>query len=188
MSNSPFQRAAAKLSIASLDGPDDLIVEAQYNPRELEISQTVGWGDHDALAGQTKNTVTEFAGTKPQTMKIELLFDGYETDGVAGKCTVEEHIARIKKLATVRYPDSTKDYERRPHYCLVAWGERGLPPLRCVIESITTKYTMFSRTGQVLRATVTLAVKEIDISAIAREEAHRDGMKNDMNRRRGYRV
>lgn len=185
MSNPPFQRAAAKLSIASLDGPIDLIVEAQYNPKELEVSQTVGWGDHPALAGQTKNTVTEFAGTKPQTMKIELLFDGYESNGVAGKCTVEEHIARIKKLATVRFPHSEQENERRPHYCLVAWGERGVPALRCVIESITTKYTMFSRTGQVLRASVTIAVKEIDMAAIAREEEFRDAQKLAMNRRRG---
>jgi len=183
MSNLPFQRAAAKLSIASLD--EDLVVEAQYNPKELEVSQTVGWGDHEALAGQNKNTVTEFGGTKPQTMKIELLFDGYETDGVAGKCTVEEHIARLKKLVTVRFPDSTKEDDRRPHYCLVAWGERGVPALRCVIESITTKYTMFSRTGQVLRATVTLAVKEIDMAAIAREQQHREEQRTAMNRRRG---
>jgi hypothetical protein len=187
MSNRPFQRAAAKLSIASLDA-SDLLVEAQYNPKELQISQTVGWSDHESLAGQNQNTLTECGGTKPQTLSIELLFDGYETDGVAGKCAVEEHIARLKKLVTVRYPDSTKDHERRPHYCLVAWGERGVPPLRCVIESLTTKYTMFSRTGQVLRATVTVTVKEIDIAAIAREEAYREGMKNDMNRRRGYRV
>ncbi len=181
-----FQRAATKLSIASLD--DDVTVEAQYNPKELQISHTIGWSDHPSIAGQNTNTLTEFAGTKPQTLSIELLFDGYETDGVAGTCTVEEHIARLKTLATVRFPDSEKEHERRPHYCLVAWGERGLPPLRCVIESLTTKYTMFSRTGQVLRATVTVAVKEIDIAAIAREQAFRDAMKNDLNRRRGHRV
>lgn len=187
MSNRPFQRAAAKLSIASLD-VSDLTVEAQYNPKELQISHTVGWSDHPSIAGQNTNTLTEFAGTKPQTMSIELLFDGYETEGVAGKCTVEEHIARLKQLVTVRLPDSSKEHERRPHYCLVAWGERGVPALRCVIESLTTKYTMFSGTGQVLRATVTVAVKEIDIAAIAREQAYRDGRTVEMNRRRGYPV
>ena len=185
MSNRPFQRAAAKLSIASLDD-SDLLVEAQYNPAVLQVSQTVGWSDHASIAGQNKNTLTEFAGTKPQTMSIELLFDGYETEGVAGTCTVEAHIARLKQLATVRFPESSEEHERRPHYCLVAWGERGVPALRCVIESLTTKYTMFSRTGQVLRATVTVAVKEIDLAAIAREQAYREARTTEMNRRRGY--
>ena len=147
-----FRRAPAKLSIASLDGPIDLIVEAQYNPTELQITQPIGWVDHQSTTGQHKDIVTEFGGTKPQTMQIELLFDGYETGGVAGKFTVTQHIARLKQLATVRDPTSSEEDERRPHHCLVAWGERGLPALRCVIENLTTKYLMFSPTGQVLRA------------------------------------
>lgn len=187
MSNQiPFQRAPAKLSIASLDGPIDLVVEAQYNPKDLQITQPISWTDHASTTGQNKDIVTEFGGAKPQTMQIELLFDGYETGGVAGKFTVAQHIARLKQLATVRYPGSDKEDERRPHYCLVAWGERGLPALRCVIENLTTKYLMFSPSGQVLRATCTVSVKEVDPAAIAREQRHREERKNTINRRRGF--
>jgi hypothetical protein len=180
-----FQRAPAKLSIASLDGPIDLVVEAQYNPKELQLTQPIGWTDHVSTTGQNKDVVTEFGGAKPQTLQLELLFDGYETGGVAGKFTVAQHIARLKQLATVRSPSSDKEDERRPHYCLITWGERGLPALRCVIENLTTKYLMFSPFGQALRAMCTVNVKEVDMAAIAKEQRNREERKNTINRRRG---
>ena len=49
---------------------------------------------------------------------------------------------------------------RRPHHCVVSWGDRGLPKFQCVIESLSTKYTMFSSDGKPLRATCTVKLKE----------------------------
>jgi hypothetical protein len=43
---------------------------------------------------------------------------------------------------------------------VVAWGDRGLPKFQCVIESLSTKYSMFSSDGQPLRATCTVKLKE----------------------------
>ena len=42
------------------------------------------------------------------------------------------------------------------------WGEV-LDGFKCVIESLTTKYTMFSDTGAPLRATCTVKLKEADV-------------------------
>jgi hypothetical protein len=42
---------------------------------------------------------------------------------------------------------------------VVSWGG-ALPKFECVIESLSTKYTMFSSEGMLLRATCTVKLKE----------------------------
>jgi len=179
----PFKPAPAKLSIASLDRTD-LFVDAQYNPKELQLSHTVGWTDHKSTTGQSSELLSEFGGANPQTMQIELLFDGFETDGVAGRYKVAKHIERLKQMTMVIEPTSKNPDKRRPHYCVVVWGNGGLPKLRCVIEAMTTKYTMFSAEGEVLRATVTISVKEINIETMAREQMEREHLRKYSDRRK----
>ena len=69
-------------------------------------------------------------------------------------------------MASVRVPGSKNENERRPHHCVCAWGTALRSSegnkFKCVIENITTKYTMFSREGTPLRATVTLKLQEAD--------------------------
>ena len=92
-------------------------------------------------------------------MSVELLFDGYETGGGA----VLSSIQSLETLASVIDPSSTDENRRRPHLCVVTWGAGGMPSFRCVIESLSTKYTMFSSEGAVLRATCTVKLKEADV-------------------------
>jgi hypothetical protein len=149
-----FKPSIAKLSIGSLDNPD-LAVDAHYNPKELAWQQSVPWKAHElASHGDGDQLEVEFTGAQPRTMDLEMLFDGYE-DGAS----VEQCVAVIETLAAVRNPKGDAD-ERRPHYCVVAWGDRGVKPLRCVIESVTVKYTMFDRVGTPLRAVVNIKVRE----------------------------
>jgi hypothetical protein len=42
----------------------------------------------------------------------------------------------------------------------VTWGDQGVKPLRCVIESVAVKYTMLDRLGKPLRALCNLKVRE----------------------------
>ncbi len=42
-----FGPARAKLWIGSLDNPG-IVVEAQYNPKELQIDKQIPWLDHNA--------------------------------------------------------------------------------------------------------------------------------------------
>ncbi|HEY4240531.1 MAG TPA: hypothetical protein VGM88_11985 [Kofleriaceae bacterium] len=68
-----------------------------------------------------------------RTLKVDLLFDGFERDG------------RL--------------------YCVLAWGgpsSQNVPTLRCVIESLSTKFQVFAASGAVLRATVSVGLKEAD--------------------------
>jgi len=50
-----------------------------------------------------------------------------------------------------------------------------VPNFNCVIESISTKYTMFSSEGAPLRATCTVKLKEADVVARAKDTASGTG-------------
>ncbi len=170
-----FVPATAKLMIGSLDNPG-LTISAQYNPREVTITQGSNWKTHDKKETVASNFHVEFATTQPRAMTVELLFDGYETHGqlseIAGVNgderghkiaregrTVEETIAMLQQLVNIR-ENNPRPEDVRPHFCVVVWGQHGVPTFTCVIESLTTKYQVFSSTGRVLRATCTIQLKE----------------------------
>lgn len=163
MSN--FQPAKEKLTIGSLDEPT-LTVKAQYNPKELQVDQSVPWKKPDAATqtGQQPSSsgdgamALEFTGAEGRTMTVEFLFDGYEEGGRS--VDVKGCVEVLEKLASVRDPMSQEDKMRRPHHCTISWGQRGLPRFDCVIENLSTKYSMFSTDGKPLRATCTVKLKE----------------------------
>ena len=143
----------SRFTIASID--DDLVgISAQYNPKELQYDRPVSW---HAKQGDDM----QFAGTEGRSVTVELLFDGFEANAsVVPRCAV------LERLATVIDPDSNDLDLHRPHHCIAIWGEAGttgLPRLRCVIENLTVKYTMFSPAGIPLRATCTVKLKETDV-------------------------
>jgi Contractile injection system tube protein len=174
----PFGHAMARFRIGSVDDPK-LHVAAQYNPREIAITQPIGWAVHEPVRKQTNDEMyQEFVGTKPQTVQVELLFD-FENS----KHSVMEQVAKLKKLAAVRDPHSTEKDLCRPHFCVATWSERApdssghdpdgerhgdMPALRCVIDSLATKYQMFSSTGQVMRATCTVSLREANLLGLAK--------------------
>ena len=157
------QQGAGTISIASLD--TGITVNAQYNPKELEIKKTVPWSKTNPANGTTQSAQSgqsskginlEFTGAEGRTMTLELMFDGYEKN-----MPISADVESLNTMASVLEPDSQDETKRRPHLCLVVWGAT-LTKFTCVIESITTKYTMFSSTGIPLRATCTLGLKEAD--------------------------
>jgi phage protein U len=73
-------------------------------------------------------------------------------------------------MASVWIPSSADENKRRPHLCVATWGKT-VQDFTCVIESISTKYTMFSEDGIPLRATCTVKLKEADVVARAQDSA-----------------
>src|SRR5262249_50732328 len=142
----------------------------------LEVVQAVPWkkpdaatqGGHQPAGGSTKskgpdNSMSlEFVGAEGRTISVELLFDGYEMSGVPRGVKVKDKVAVLEQLARVRDPSSKDEKMRRPHHCVVVWGGV-LPRFECVIENLSTKYTMFSDAGEPLRATCTVKLKEAKI-------------------------
>ena len=161
-----FTPPGAKIAIGSLDEPN-LGIKAQYNPKELQIDKNVPWQKHNKA--NANGLQLEFTGAEGRSMTVDMLFDMYEENK-----SVRDSVAILEKLATVREPNSKEDALRRPHHCVVVWGTvmgGGDNKFQCVIESIQTKYTMFSAEGIPLRATVTLKLKEAERLMMADTEA-----------------
>jgi hypothetical protein len=142
--------------IGSVDKPS-LTVEAQYNPKELQVDKNIPWQKKNQ-ANKTDATgiQLEFTGAEGRTMSVELLFDGYET-----KKSVADPIKMLNEMASVIDPLSPDENKRRPHLCLCTWGST-IDKFSCVIESLSAKYTMFGEDGTPLRATCTVKLKEAD--------------------------
>ena len=146
-----FEQSTARFCIGSIDDVDLPDVIASYNPKELQYDRAVQWKAH-----QDKDL--EFGGTQGRALSVELLFDGFETN-----TSIAPGVDMLEVLATVIDPDSLYGALRRPHFCVAVWGDGGLPRLCCVIESVSTKYTMFSRIGVPLRAICTVKLKEANV-------------------------
>jgi hypothetical protein len=166
-----FEPAKAKLKLFSHDNTA-LEVEAQYNPKELQVDKSIPWTKpSQANNANQKGIHLEFTGAEGRTMTVELLFDGYENNGIAkGKksIAVKDLIETLEKMSSVIDAESKDENKRRPHRCSVSWGTGGMPRFDCVIESLSTKYTMFSSDGVPLRATCTVKLKEADVVAMAK--------------------
>jgi hypothetical protein len=172
----PFASTKVKFTIGSLDEPNDpeLTITAQYNPKELQVDRNVPWAKPPATnksnnqgPGSPDGGIRlEFTGAEGRSVQVELLFDGVETDGG----DVETRIRGLQRLASVRKTDGD-DNERRPHHCIMRWGDRGLPSYRCVIASLSVKYQVFSDEGKPLRATATVKLNEADTLTLAKQQS-----------------
>jgi hypothetical protein len=153
----------AKLKILQMEPAGcTLKVTAQFNPKEIQIDKAVPWTKQQA---KKKTADLEFTGDEPKTMSIELLFDGYES-GVS----VVEHLEILEGM-TQHF--GTKSNEKRPPMVRVIWGadsekSKCLPRFNGVIEGVVVKYTMFARSGEVLRATATVKLKQAEFPGIAK--------------------
>ena len=150
-----------KISIASLD--DGTTVVAQYNPKELQVDMSVPWSKvNQANQTNAKGIHLEFTGAEGREISLDLLFDGYEQ-----KQSIASQVKALEKLASVIDPSSPSEDKRRPHRCVATWGGT-LGGFRCVIESLSTKYSMFAPDGTPLRATVSVKLKEADVVSMGK--------------------
>jgi hypothetical protein len=160
----PKQGQPGVVSISSADDTG-LRVDAQYNPKELQIDKSVPWQKNpQSNKSPQKGIQLEFTGAEGRTMSLELLFDGVEK-----KQSVDKYIKDLNTMTTVLDASSSDENKRRPHRCIVTWGST-IPSFRCVIESLSVKYTMFSDEGVPLRATCTVKLKEADLVAMAKSD------------------
>jgi len=138
------------LRIIGLEGGlSGIIVEAQFNPKEVSIDKSVPW-----QLQQTKGPGDlQFSSANPKTMSFELMFDGF-----ASSSSIQSEIGMLHQLTDI---DANL---KRPPKVKVIWGTEGaagmMPAFEGVIESIGVKYTMFDSQGTPLRATVSMRFVE----------------------------
>lgn len=137
-------------------------IAAHYNPKEIDVAMQTNWTDDGSPQGMVKDKDRDslrdiqYTGAPARTMTLELFLDSNlpENDHVH----VETVIERLRRMASPRDEGSELPQWRRPHICLVAWA--GKRAFRGVIESMSVKYTMFTREGRPVRAVCQLKMKE----------------------------
>lgn len=144
--------ATMRLTILNLDDGGEII--AQYNPKELGVDKSVPWQKAATSTGDQPEM--QFTAAEGRSMSFELMFDGYEDEvNVHSK-----YVGPLLKLAMVRSSDQgAPEEKKRPPRVQVLWGG-GLPAFEGVIESVSTKYTMFLPNGTPVRATCSVKLKE----------------------------
>lgn len=146
------KNANIPLTIVNLDTGD--VILAQYNPKEISVDKSVPWQKAATSTGDQPEM--QFTAAEGRSMSLELLFDGYEeeTDIHA------KYVAPLLQLAMVRNSsDDAAEEEKRPPLVSLLWPG-GLPAFIGVVESVSTKYTMFLKSGRPVRATCTVKLKE----------------------------
>lgn len=146
-----FSGPTSKLEIYTVEPGEAIQVTAMFNPKELQVDKSVPWTkEKNSKADQPD---LEFSSADGRSMSFELMFDTYE-DGTS----VHAEVEKLVKLAMVQKADGT-EAQKRPPKVKVKWGN-ALPPFLGVIESVSTKYTMFLPDGTPVRATCNVKLKE----------------------------
>ena len=115
-------------------------IPIMFNPEEYSITRDAKFSDAKVYGLETP--VTEFSHGMPETLSMELFFDTYET-GVDIRLFTER-IANLLEL------DPRTDM---PPVCLFVWGSL---TFKCMLKSITKKFTMFNTFGLPVRATLSV--------------------------------
>lgn len=123
---------------------------AYFNPKEIQIDKSVPWEKHPDSRGD--NPTLEFTKAEPMTLSLELLFDTYEKRSDVYK----DFVQRLESFAMVM--GRQREEEKRPPMVTFIWGN--FPRFKGVIESLSTKYTMFFPDGTPCRATCTVKLKQ----------------------------
>jgi contractile injection system tube protein len=156
----PNELPTQKLSIYSVEGPR-IVVTAMYNPKEIQIDKSVPWRKSPQSKGDPPSL--EFWSSDGSAMSFELMFDGYET----GTNVHTAFVDSLLKLAQVQSPTGPEDTKRPPKVG-VKWGSGRLPEFQGVVESVSTKYTMFLPDGTPVRATCRVTIREASHLSVSR--------------------
>jgi hypothetical protein len=150
----------------------------QVPPPPMPESVTIrSAGGTIELKGRTSADLFEFTqqcesrqGISASTVSLTLPFE--IEDGPNGSLEDATTLLRdaVSKgfLMKVEADEAEKD-ERRPAQVMITWGN--LPAFEGVLESVSTKYTMFSANGHPVRATCSLKFKEPSRLSLKKGEA-----------------
>jgi hypothetical protein len=130
-------------------------VKAQYNPKEVSIEKSLSWTPSPNSKDDRPDLA--FGSVAARTLSMELMFDTYEDE-----TDVQTYLGQLMRLASVIDPATSNHTEKdkRPSMVQVVWGKPDMPIFRGVIQSMSTKLTMFLPNGTPVRATCNIKILE----------------------------
>jgi len=142
----------AKLRAA--DGAGTL--EFSFNPSEYSVSKSAKWETPPNMKDKAGGK-PHFKGSDPQTISMQIFFDDWES-------AVGDVTKQVDQLFAWCAPSrmSVSAEKHQPSPLVFFWGSNSqLADRKFYLEKVNVKYTMFGRTGNPLRATADISLKEI---------------------------
>lgn len=127
-------------------------ITALFNPDKLVFNKSVNWERQGAA--QRDVPELQFTNAQPRTLKLDLIFDTYDT-GSDQKEDVREYTNKIFHLTTVE----THGDKHRPPVCRMSWGSVGVF-FQGVLEQLEQQFTLFAEDGTPVRAKLGCSFKE----------------------------
>jgi hypothetical protein len=122
-----------------------------FNPTELEFSRSLNLNRSNGARTDGGLPKVSFGSPEPYKLSLNnLTFDTYET----GKNVYTEYIVKFRQAV-----EFLQDKGRPPVY-LFTWGNQEY--LRCLVQSLSYKLTLFLPDGTPVRAIVNLSLEEVD--------------------------
>jgi hypothetical protein len=131
-------------------------VEFQFNPNQLELSRSASWNVRPAVA-QERGPLPEFVGTQPASLQVEVFLDGSARPAAS---KVRRQVEQLLQCCEVD-PQSVRSKRPSPPWVRFNWGAFSTVQFVAYVESVSATYSLFSPTGEPLRATCQLSLTEV---------------------------
>jgi len=142
-----------KATITNLD--TDESVEVMFNPTEYSFTKSNNWQVPKKKGANVPPL--EFNGGNPTDLKVQLLFDTYES----GDDVRKKYTNALWNLAMVNpQKKDPKTKKGQPPKCEFRWGT--MWSFKAVVANISQKFTMFLPDGTPVRATLDVTFKQVE--------------------------
>ncbi|MFJ9712657.1 LysM peptidoglycan-binding domain-containing protein [Streptomyces sp. NPDC101234] len=131
-------------------------VEFQFNPSQLELSRSASWYAQRAV-GFDRGAQQEFSGADPASLSVEVFLDASASPASP---QVRKKVEQLLSCCEVD-PQSLPTNRPSPPWVRFSWGGFSTVQFTAYVESVSAAYSLFSPTGEPLRATCRLSLKEI---------------------------
>ena len=122
--------------------------DIMFNPKEYTFEKVTPWAEHNNQGLDAP--ILEFTSGGPLVLTVELFFDSYELKG--GDHDVRKFTTQVEDLAFVN------NEFHRPPVLLFCWGKA--LQFRCILRSLTQRFTMFEADGTPVRAVLNCSFVE----------------------------
>jgi LysM repeat protein len=133
-------------------------VRFQFNPNQLQLSRSVSWKSQSSV-GYSHGATPEYIGANPASLQIEVFLDGSAKPAAS---RVREDVEQLLSCCEVD-PQTLPTKSPSPPWVRFAWGSFSTVQFIAHVESVNATYTLFTATGDPLRANCQLALTEVPL-------------------------
>jgi Contractile injection system tube protein/LysM domain len=130
-------------------------VKFQFNPAQLELSKSANWAYTPTVASRAGGR-PEFLGAGQQSLNLEIFLDCSDRPGSPKVRHEVESLFDCLQVVPSSLPNRPS-----PPWVIFEWG--GFTTVRFVayVRDVSASYTLFSSTGEPIRATCRVGLEEI---------------------------